>query len=227
MTEPRFSSFDPSREGADPFTDGLIRLLRFAPASLDNQYAVSYSEEAPHDGASVRCSNLARYCRNHAAATFLIVSQAPGHQGARWSGIPVTDTSMIASGDLGVSYGFTYLSTEPSSQTVHEGLGTHWARTFVWSAVPWHPAGETLNSNRMPSAEEIGASAVILRYVLGRLQFRRVAALGETASQALRAVDQPHEVLPHPFYSGASACIAALRALVGRDIVEAVSRTET
>ncbi len=200
-----------------PGAQGLIERLRVAPPTLNNQYTVTYVEETPFEGAGIRCRNIAKYYQRRAGAGVLIVSQAPGHLGGRWSGIPLTDTDSIASGRLGEDYEFSLIRSEPSSEAVREGLGSHWGDVFLWSVVPWHPAGRCLDSNRKPSQIEVSAGIEVLRYVLAHREFRAVAALGEVASGALNRLHVRHRVLPHPFYAGRDACIEGVRAYV-RDV---------
>ena len=200
---------------SDTCAQGLLQRLHLAPSTLNNQYTVTYAEEAPLEGAGMRCRNISKYYQRRAGAKVLLVSQAPGHVGARWSGIPLTDTETIASGRLGEDYEFSLVRTEPSSQAVHEGLGRHWGDVLLWSVVPWHPAGRCLDSNRKPSQIEVCAGIEVLEYVLAHGEFRAIAALGEVASGALERLRVRHRVLPHPFYAGRSACIKGVRAFVG------------
>ena len=192
----------------------LLERLRVEPSTLNNQYTATYLEEAPLDGAGMRCRNIAKYYQRRAGAKVLLVSQAPGYLGARWSGIPLTDTESVASGRLGEDYEFSLVRTEPSSQAVHEGLATRWSDVLLWSAVPWHPAGGCLDSNRKPSRIEVSAGIEVLEYLLAHGEFRAVAAVGDVASGALDKLRVRHRVLPHPFYAGRDACIEGVRAFV-------------
>jgi hypothetical protein len=135
---------------------------------------------------------LAAYLDARAAATLLLVGEAPGYRGARVSGVPFTSERQLTGAGPAEA-------TATIVRTVLADLGLE-DETLCWNAVPTHPGTET--SNRRPTHAEIQAG----RPFLHRLsKGRRVLAVGRVAAAA---TDAPY--VRHPSHGGAEEFRAGL-----------------
>jgi len=140
--------------------------------------------------ASERLEWLRRYLTARWNAPIIMVGEAPGYRGARWSGIAFTSQHQLT----GAGW------KEMSAQIVHGALQKAGLETQVmlWNACAIHPSktGSPL-SNRRPSATEVQMSAILLRrLIVGR----RVLAIGKVAEQMTGG-----EYIRHPSMGGANA----------------------
>jgi uracil-DNA glycosylase len=187
--------------GAMDSLGNLVRDLAVAtPPTLINPYACFDLDLDRPDGAATRAATLLAYLEARSTPALLLVGEAAGYQGCRFSGIAFTSER-----DLPKSQ---WTSTrpegwrEPSATIVHaalQELGLE-DRTILWNVVPFHPAGPSPRSNRTPTAVERRAGAEWLRRILSTTQPSVVAAIGRVAEAALRP-GTPY--LRHPAHGGA------------------------
>ena len=154
--------------------------------------------EAP----AIRRENLRRYLGERVGhARLLLVAEAAGYQGAKFSGIAMTSERQLAAASLlGSDYfegdkrrtsrefvrpaGFT----EPTASIVwgkmlEAGLeGRQWVN---WNAFAWHPQGPTALSNRTPTPEEFRAGLPALKSFLALFPGVPVVAVGEKSRAVL------------------------------------------
>ena len=101
------------------------------------------------DGAAIRRSNLRRYLHAFAGASYLLVGEAAGYAGCRFSGIPFTGEAQIMGRDcLPWAQGLDLEQSsvgvpwrERSGQIVWEALGGR-RDCVLWNTFPWHPHGD-------------------------------------------------------------------------------------
>lgn len=141
-------------------------------------------------GAAVRRERLVRYLEERRGARLLLVGEAPGHRGARVSGIPFTSERQLTGSPPG----------EATATIVHRVL-TELGLTedvLLWNVVPTHPhlPGRP-HTNRPPTAAEIEAGTPFLRELA---HGRRVLAVGRVAQRALGSAH-----MRHPSRGGARA----------------------
>jgi uracil-DNA glycosylase len=159
-------------------------------------------------------------------AAFVLVGEAPGYQGCRFSGVPFTSERLLLEGRIPrvtCTGRFTRRArpwSEPSAtivwQALHE-LGIA-ERVVLWNAFPWHPHRQhEPHSNRRPSDVEARRGADVLRAVLARFEGATVVAVGQVARQALHdLLDLESPVIRHPANGGAKAFATGLAAIVRR-----------
>src|SRR3712207_1925417 len=70
-------------------------LVRFRSPGLFNQYAEIAPEYDRPDGAERRCANLRLYLDIFRDAAYVLVSEAPGYAGGRFSGVWFTDERLL------------------------------------------------------------------------------------------------------------------------------------
>jgi hypothetical protein len=143
----------------------------------------------------------------------ILVGEAPGYQGCRFSGVPFTSERLIINGRIpritepGRLTDRELSFTEPSA-TVVWGMLDELSiedRVVMWNAFSWHPhkPGNPY-SNRAPSRSELIAGLTVLRGVLKHFSGIPVVPVGRKAEGSLR--DLGIEAKPwvnHPSRSGA------------------------
>lgn len=183
------------------------------------------------DAPDIRLSHLRAYLAPRvAAAELVLVAEAVGYQGARFSGIPMTcertllgakprvpaesvfagpkrrtSAPAIARSAAERAGGFC----EPTATIVWTtllDLGVAPERFVLWNSFAFHPhrPGEPL-SNRTPTDREVAEQAPVLDAFLALFPGRPVIAVGETARR--RMGDSGIAALPvrHPANGGATA----------------------
>lgn len=161
--------------------------------------------------AAIRTANLLDYLRSRRQPRLLLVGEAPGYRGCRFSGIPFTSerslpphrwSSLKADGWL-----------EPSATVVHRvlaRLGIE-GETLLWNALPWHPADGGLLTNRTPVVGELRAGAIWLVRLLELVSPLLIVAVGRTASRMLPG----HPAVRHPSRGGGRRFESELYAVLG------------
>jgi uracil-DNA glycosylase len=164
------------------------------------------------EGPERRRANATAYLNARAGGSpLLLVGEAMGYAGGRFSGIAFTAERTLAG--WGMPYAATSLRpegwAEQSGTIVHgalEKLGLS-AGTVLWNVVPAHPhrPGEPL-SNRTPSVGELRAGAEVLGELIERLAPRAIVAVGRSAERALSELGLPCDAaVRHPANGGATA----------------------
>jgi hypothetical protein len=164
------------------------------------------------DGPERRRANATAYLNARAGRSpLLLVGEAMGYAGGRFSGIAFTAERTLA----GWGHPYEATSLRPEGWAEQSGTIVHGALarlelsagTVLWNVVPAHPhrRGEPL-SNRTPSAAELRAGADVLAELIARLQPRAIVAVGRSAERALGELGVPSDAaLRHPANGGATA----------------------
>lgn len=145
--------------------------------------------EAP-GGATHRAWVLRGYLASHWAAPTILVGEAPGEKGARWSGVPFTSCRQLTGSGL----------AEPTATMMHRVLSELGCEedVLLWNASVLFRAG-----NRDPRKAEVDACSEALGLVC---RGRRVLAIGRHAQLATAA---PY--IRHPSHGGATSFAEGLR----------------
>ena len=188
----------------------------------------------PNEAVASRVARLRAHLENPGVQAVL-VGEAPGYQGARYSGIGFTSERLLLEGAIPwVPRPSGRITTRPRpfsepSATILWGafreLGIH-QRVALWNSFPLHPhkPGEPL-SNRTPTKDELEVGGPFVRRLLEEVLPKgvRLIAVGEKAAGTLRGlgfqVPSDH-CLRHPANGGATAFrqgIARLFPGEGRD----------
>ncbi|MFQ5654301.1 MAG: uracil-DNA glycosylase [Planctomycetota bacterium] len=206
--------------------EGLLWALRAHEGTdLFNPYRDNDPELDRPRGAAIRRRNLRSYLSAFREARFVLVGEAAGYNGCRFSGIPFTGENLLVgerpltwAEGLGLerSSRGPKLSAERSAHIVWGGLGG--GREFVlWNAVPWHPhhPGRSL-SNRKPRRAEIDTGSPILEGFLELYPRAQPVAVGRVAEAALRACGHDPIYVRHPSMGGKPRFLRGLQALRAR-----------
>lgn len=182
-----------------------------APSSeiLFNPYR---DEDPDYDltgAAEIRRENLRNYFFSfRKAPPVLMVGEAPGPRGCRFSGIPFTSERQLLAGMFpfaGKKSGKAARPySEPSGTILWEALLPFYPGFLLWNAVPLHPhkPGRPI-SVRAPGRAEISAFAGLLAKVVSFTAPDRVVALGRNAEHALGLAGVRAEYVRHPSQAGA------------------------
>ena len=148
----------------------------------------------PSGAATARLDALTRYLIRQWSAPVVLVGEAPGRHGARWTGVPFTSPHLLTGTG----------PREPTATVVHRVLAElGWASgVLLWNASVLFPP-----DNRDPRRDELAACAKVLERVC---RDRSVLAVGRFAERATGA-----RYLRHPSHGGASRFAEDLRRALG------------
>jgi uracil-DNA glycosylase len=175
---------------------------------LFNQYKDDAKDLDIRGGARIRRENLFNYLSSlNGSPRCLLVGEAPGPWGCRFSGVPFTGERPLSRGELPFAGKATSVSEEPYSEragTVFwETLRGYHSDFFVWNTIPFHPHREQEPlSIRTPKWTEVKAHLPLLEELLTILKPQKVAAIGRVAEKALTTVGCECIYVRHPSYGG-------------------------
>jgi hypothetical protein len=158
----------------------------------------------------------------------LLIGEACGYQGCRYSGIAFTSERLLLEGRIPRLEGeSSRLSqrwkpfSEPSATIVWRTLGVLGVaeRTVLWNALPLHPhQHERPWSNRTSRMDEISIGFEALHLILLHFRGATVVAVGRKAEAAIRLAGLPcHGAIRHPANGGAAAFAKGLGAVIGKE----------
>jgi hypothetical protein len=162
-----------------------------------------------------RLRNLRAYLELVGRPRWLLIGEALGYRGGRFSGIAFTSERQLAGGPArrlpwAASPPFAATSRnpalwlEPSGSVVWGALGGRPRGVLLWNAFPWHPPGRRGPlSNRRPESALVAANLHVLELLLEAVGAARPLAGGKTAAAALGRLGVSAPVLRHPAYGGA------------------------
>jgi uracil-DNA glycosylase len=179
-------------------------------ATLFNQYnGRDLKANIPESG-RIRRGNLLNYLRSFPERpTFLLIGEAAGWRGCRFSGVPFTSEAQLCNDALPFS-GQQSSSGRPHRETTASVfwrvLFPYHPLFFAWNSIPFHPhePGEPL-SNRTPTRREIAAHAGLLSELVSLLKPTCTIAVGRSAESALNRIGAPSFYVRHPAHGGAKA----------------------
>lgn len=190
---------------------------RESEIDLFNPYNGLNPEVDIEDADEIRRSNLKSYVEDHTGGVdLLLVAEAPGPWGCRFSGVPITSEEQLVDIDFPASGRRTSLGYRPHSEysaRIYWGvLQPYYSRILTWNAVPFHPhrKGEPLTI-RPPRVSEITSFLPVLESVVGFSRASRVVAIGRKAEDALRRIECEAVYIRHPSQGGATLFRSGVR----------------
>ena len=212
--------------------DRLLHVLRdYRGENVFNPFGeVNLDYDRP-DAADRRRANMRAYLDLFRDAAYVAVAEAPGYNGARFSGVWFTAERLLvgeqalpwarASGRfVRCSRDDRPLRPELSSTIVWSALGDR-SDIIFWPSFPWHPMGARGPlSNRAPRREESRIGLEVLRFFLdevvpGRIPFA-IGRYGQAALEELGYRDVLY--VRHPSQGGAVEFRRGIGALPRRDV---------
>jgi hypothetical protein len=153
----------------------------------------------------------------------LLLGEAAGYQGCRYSGIPFTNERLLGTGRIPRVVATGRLTSrprpwcEPSATIVWTALQVLGIadRVVLWNSFAWHPyvPGRPL-SNRAPTPAELAAGRPVLDHVLDTFAGTPLVAVGRVAERTLRGLGRtPYAAVRHPSMGGAHQFRDGLAAL--------------
>lgn len=211
--------------------DLLLDLLQgYQGAGVLNQYRESDPNLERPGGAAIRRRNLCRYLAAFSGASYVLVGEAAGYAGCRFSGIPFTGEAQIV-GDECLPWarglGFEQSSRselwrERSGEIVWAALDGR-ADCALWNTFPWHPYADKPLSNRKPIRTEVEQATEVLRVFLALFGHAQVYAIGRVSEETLGRLGVRAPYIRHPSHGGKAAFVRGVQALPR---VEAVRRQD-
>ncbi len=178
-----------------------------------------FGPEAP----AIRRDQLRRYLSERIGrARLLLVAEAAGYQGAKFSGIAMTsERQLVGSPSSLESVYFDGAKQRTSRESVRPGGFTEPTATIVWGKMleaglagrewvnwntfAWHPRGATALSNRTPTPDELVAGRPVLESFLALYPKVPVVAVGEKARATLQELGvEVVAAVRHPANGGAT-----------------------
>jgi hypothetical protein len=175
-----------------------------------------------------RMSHLSRYMTERASsAKILLVAEAPGYQGAKFSGCAMSSERKLLEANLALDFDQVFFkgekhrtskavlsngkknllgSIEPTATIVWDRMlelcGSH--EFVLWNAFALHPhpQGDMLD-NRTPTDGEIEQGLGTLQAFLAAFSALQVVAVGRKSEGALGGLGVPYKAVRHPANGGA------------------------
>lgn len=169
-------------------------------------------------------------------ARYILIAEAVGYQGGRFSGVAMTSERMLLGKARGINPEWALPAgvfrrtsrpdlkpdgfAEPTATIVWStllALGVAPTEFMLWNAFPFHPykPGEGLLSNRTPTPAELEVGGGFARRLVKACPQARVVAVGAKSESILAMVGIPTlGAVRHPANGGATAFRSQVRALV-------------
>jgi uracil DNA glycosylase superfamily protein len=210
-----------------PLVRSLVRGPRRAADRVVNPYRDAHPALDRPGAARCRRENLAAYLDRVGRPRLVLLGEALGFRGGRFSGIAFTSERQLA-GEEGrrlpwAGPPFRPTSThpglwlEPSGSIVWSALGGDPRGVLLWNAFPWHPyGGRGPLSNRAPERRLLAENLHVLELLLAATAGAQVVAVGRTAQAALGLLGVAAPALRHPAHGGAAIFRRQLAPLLHR-----------
>jgi hypothetical protein len=206
-----------------PVLRRLYRGPQGASPGVVNPYREAFPELDGPAAARRRRENLEGYLERVGTPRLVLLGEALGYRGGRFSGIAFTSERQLAGPDdrrLPWAGCPPFRSTsrkpelwlEPSGSVVWDALGGDARGVLLWNTFPWHPyAAKGPLSNRTPERNLVAANLHVLEALLAEVAGARVFAVGRTAQAALALLGVEAPALRHPAHGGAALFRQQLR----------------
>jgi hypothetical protein len=193
--------------------------LRESTIELFNQYRDrDLSVDLP-DANEIRKENLWNYLNSFSEnPSILIVGEAAGPWGCRFSGVPFTGEKQFSYGHSlpfsghRTSRDHLLLEVRKLPPYISQSAKIFWdvmkpfhPKFFIWDCVPFHPHNpEEILSIRTPTSKELDSFSGILRKIKRIIDPTYNLALGRKAQNAFSRIGEESKYIPHPSHGGAN-----------------------
>jgi hypothetical protein len=183
----------------------------FPLASTDrlfNQYGDRDEVLDLPDAPQIRRDNLKAYLSAYNVFPgILLIAEAPGPWGCRFSGVPITSESQLLDSGFPIHGARSSATGDPNSEYC---ANIHWRvlmpffpHFLTWNAVPFHPHREDPLSIRTPTWREIDAFSDVVKCFVDVIRPTHVVAVGRKAERSLELIGVDHAYVRHPSQGGA------------------------
>jgi hypothetical protein len=199
----------------------LLDLLQgYQGAGVFNQYRDSDPRLEREGGAAIRRRNLRRNLAAFADASYVLVGEAAGYAGCRFSGLPFTGEAQIVGPDcLPWARGLGFEQSSRGELWRERSGDMVWAvfdgrlDCVLWNTFPWHPYASKLLSNRKPTRSEVDQATEVLRCFLALYDHAEVHAIGRVSEETLARLGVRAPYIRHPSHGGKAAFTRGVQAL--------------
>ena len=173
-----------------------------------NPYKGEDSELDLENGSLIRKNNLNKYLQQFPDyPKFMLIGEAPGPWGCRFSGLAFTSERQLVEGSLPF-YGEQSSTFDPpvverSGSVLWGILKPYHPNFFVWNSIPLHPTdpGKPL-SIRTPKKSELKEYSHILKDMIEIIKPVAIVAIGRKAEMSLEYLGIECTYVRHPSYGG-------------------------
>lgn len=201
----------------------LVDTLPSGMEGLFNPWKDSCQHDAAGNGPNKKLERLALHLNCN--PEFILVGEAPGYQGCRYSGIAFTSERLLGEGAIPrIAASQGRLSdrrlpfSEPSATIVWKTLYRLGIaeRTILWNALQLHPhRSDNLWSNRTPTPDEIILGEPAMRLLMEAFPKAQIVAVGKKSEGLLSEMDiRVTGAVRHPANGGATEFANGLQALM-------------
>ncbi len=202
------------------------------PSTLDlfNMYRdIDPNLDRP-DGHRIRQDNLKRYLESYTRKpTVLVVGEAAGPWGTRFSGIPLTNERSLVASELPFTGRQSSLD-EPAVKTGRktpyssgtpsifwEVMAPFYPRFVIWDLVPFYPhmRGNVMKK-RSPIDEEFASYAKLLKKAIALVKPKTIIAIGERVAGGIEQLGIEFESVHHPAHDTHQQFPAGMKAIFSR-----------
>ena len=177
--------------------------------NVTNQYSHSWQYS------NITKNNLSLYFNQMEMIkpNLLLVGEAPGYKGCRFTGIPFTSEFIIDKGIpefniFGTEQGYLTRNIknkqkEATATIIWDVLKENRILPLLWNAFPFHPYKKNnFNSNRQPNVVELIFGINILKQVIKHFSIKRIIAVGNTSYKLMIKHDIECKKIRHPSNGG-------------------------
>ena len=193
--------------------EALIATMPISAPGLFNPWRQKCEFDSDSNGPEHRLNRLAQHL--DCEARVILVGEAPGYQGARYSGVGFTSEKLLMSGSIPrIDAIPERLSkrdlpfSEPSSTSIWKALYRLGVadKTVLWNALQLHPFRPgTPWSNRTPTPAELKLGSSALKMLRAAFPDALLIAVGRNAEQALTLTGIRYDAgVRHPANGGAA-----------------------
>jgi len=191
----------------------FIEKLRRNPGSADvfNQYRDNVPGLDIPEGASIRSKNLEFYLNVMKDSPVLLLGEAAGYKGARFSGVPMFSERQIVEKEVPELSDLPLKRTsirarpfsEPTATIVRRAFKGYPVKVIIWNLFPLHPHRiDNYLSNRPLRKEEKRLGFELLLEFLDMVKPEFIIACGKVAENALREAGINTFPVRHPANGG-------------------------
>ena len=172
--------------------------------SVFNQY--SNKDPAGH----IRLNNLKLYLSS-IRPRLILIGEAAGYHGCRWSGIPFTSEHTMLKTEISIfkeNNGFKQssegkLKKEISATIVWNTIKNFSPLPLLWNIFPFHPHKHGKpKANRTPTSNEVEACKVFLEEIISIYPKAKIVAVGKVAQKNMESSGINSEEVRHPSFGG-------------------------
>jgi len=165
----------------------------------------------------IRQNNLFNYIQSYPKKpAILLVGEAPGWRGCRFSGVPFTSETQLVNNSLPFSGNTSSQGelpySEASATSFWKVIKPFHTEIISWNCIPYHPhkPGNSF-SNRTPGRHEILEYLHMLREIIIILEPIQIVAVGRKAKVALEQLDISFSTVRHPSHGGQKDFITGIQ----------------